>query len=58
MGDFEAGFDTNMLLLASIAVIACILLHIVIRNIFGSKKKEALVNEAASINNGKFCCYY
>lgn len=48
MGAFEAGLTANMSLITAITVIVCVIMHFLIKSIFGSKKKEALVHEPES----------
>lgn len=57
MGDIEAGRNTNVFILIATAVFVCVILHILFKIIFGSKKKEAVEHETET-NQSKFCIIY
>lgn len=54
MGDIEAGQNTNVFFLVAVTVTTCVIIHLIYKTIFGSKKNEALENETES-NQSKFC---
>ncbi|CAG9786723.1 unnamed protein product [Diatraea saccharalis] len=49
MGDIEAGLNTNVFVLAVIAILSCTILHYLFKTIFGNKKKEAQVHQTESV---------
>ncbi|KAL0838856.1 hypothetical protein ABMA28_016884 [Loxostege sticticalis] len=51
MGDIEAGQNTNVFFLVAVTVTTCVIIHLIYKTIFGSKKNEALENETESNQN-------
>ncbi|CAH0669574.1 unnamed protein product [Chilo suppressalis] len=49
MSVIAAGLNTNVFFLAIVALLTCIILHFLIKTIFGIKKKEAQVCETESV---------